>query len=102
MASSALRLQPYSNRHGDSGVRAWAATGDTLSVEFVDGAVYEYRLQDISPRLFTAACAAARAGRGLSSCISRHLRDRYAARHVDRTAWATSHRHTTAPTTRRR
>ena len=102
MASPAYRLQPYGNRHGGSGVRAWAIHGDTLSVEFVDGAVYDYRRQDIGPRLFTAACAAARAGRGLSSCISRHLRERYAARHADRGAWATHHRRAPAPTTRRR
>ncbi|MCD9127082.1 hypothetical protein [Luteimonas fraxinea] len=102
MASSAFRLQPYGNRHGGSGVRAWAITGDTLSVEFVDGAVYDYRRQDVGLRLFAAACAAARAGRGLSSCISRHLRERYAARHDDRTAWATHCRHAPAPTKRRR
>lgn len=95
-------LQPYGNRHGGSGVRAWAITGDTLSVEFVDGAVYDYRRQDIGSRLFTAACAAARAGRGLSSCISRHLRERYAARHADRTAWATRRRPAPASTHRRR
>lgn len=82
------RLQRYGNRHGESGVRAWALSGDTLSVEFVDGAVYDYRRRDVGPRKFDAACAAARAGRGLSTCISRHLRERYAARHDDRNAWA--------------
>jgi hypothetical protein len=102
MTDAAFRLQPYGNRHGGSGVRAWAITGDTLSVEFVDGAVYDYRRQDVGLRLFTAACAAARAGRGLSSCISRHLREGYAARHADRSAWATHHRRGQAPTTRRR
>ncbi|MDR7193603.1 hypothetical protein [Luteimonas terrae] len=102
MANPVCRLQPYRNRHGGSGVRAWAITGDTLSVEFVDGAVYDYRRQDIGPRLFTAACAAARAGRGLSSCISRHLRQRYATCHADRTAWVTSRCHAPASTTRRR
>lgn len=94
---------PYGNRHGGSGVRAWAIVGDTLSVESVDGAVYDYRRPDIGARLFTAVCAAARAGRGLSSCISRHLRQRYAMRYDDdRTAWAARRRHVPAPTGRGR
>jgi len=88
------RLQRYGNRHGGSGVRAWAIAGDTLSVEFVDGAVYDYRRSAVGARRFDAACAAARAGRGLSTCISRHLRERYAARHADRNAWAAAHRGT--------
>ena len=96
------RLLPYANRHGGSGVRAWAITGGTLSVEFVDGAVYDYRRQDVGPRLFTAACAAARGGRGLSSCISRHLRQRYAARHVDRNEWARRRCGAPVSTTRKR
>lgn len=82
------RLQRYGNRHGGSGVRAWAIDSDTLSVEFVDGPVYDYRRREVGGRCFDAACAAARAGRGLSSCISRHLRDRYAARYDDRAQWA--------------
>lgn len=86
------RLQRYGNRHGGSGVRAWAIDGDTLSVEFVDGAVYDYRRRDVGARCFDAACAAARAGRGLSSCISRHLRERYAARYDDRIRWAAARR----------
>lgn len=102
MPRPACRLAPYGNRHGGSGVRAWAIVGDTLSVEFVDGAVYDYRRQDIGARLFTAACAAARAGRGLSSCISRHLRQRYAMRYDDRTAWAARRLHVPAPTGRGR
>ena len=77
----------YGNRHGGSGVRAWRIDGDLLSVEFVDGAVYDYRRREVGARHFDAACAAARAGRGLSSCVSRHLRDRYAARYEDRRAW---------------
>ncbi|MDR6992134.1 hypothetical protein [Luteimonas sp. 3794] len=86
------RLRPYRNRHGGSGVRAWSISDDTLSIEFVDGAVYDYRRQDIGSRLFAAACSAARAGRGLSTCVSRHLRQRYAQRHVDRAAWAARQR----------
>lgn len=77
----------YGNRHGGSGVHAWRIDGDLLSVEFVDGAVYDYRRREVGARHFDAACAAARAGRGLSSCVSRHLRDRYAARYEDRRAW---------------
>jgi len=81
----------YGNRHGGSGVRAWRLEGDLLSVEFVDGAVYDYRRRDVGARAFDAACAAARAGRGLSGCISRLLRDGYAARYDDRRAWSAAH-----------
>ncbi|TDK29570.1 hypothetical protein [Luteimonas terrae] len=94
-------LQAYGNRHGGSGVRAFAILGDTLSVEFVDGAVYDYRRRDVGARRFDAACAAARTGRGLSTCVSRHLRDRFAIRHANRADWARAHRDNAAPSARR-
>jgi len=59
----------YGNRHGGSGVRAWRLEGDLLSVEFVDGAVYDYRRRDVGARAFDAACAAARAAAGSASTI---------------------------------
>jgi len=93
-------LQAYGNRHGGSGVRAFSILGHTLSVEFSNGAVYDYRRRDVGVRRFEAACAAARKGRGLSTCISRHLRDRFATRHADRADWASAH-HDAAPPARR-
>lgn len=83
-----FELQPYANHHGDSGVRAWLIVGDTLSVEFVDGAVYVYTAQTLGARMFETLCRNARAGRGLASTISRDVGARHALRFDDRARWA--------------
>ena len=83
-----FQLQPYANHHGDSGVRAWSIVGDTLSVEFVDGAVYVYTVQTLGARVFEALCRTARAGRGLATTISRDVGARHAVRFDDRAHWA--------------
>ncbi len=82
-----FQLQPYANHHGDSGVRAWAIVGDTLSVEFVDGAVYVYTAPALGA-VFETLCRNARAGRGLATTISRDVGARHALRFDDRTQWA--------------
>ncbi len=83
-----FQLQPYANHHGDSGVRAWAIVGDTLSVEFVDGAVYVYAAPALGAHVFETLCRNARAGRGLATTISRDVGARHALRFDDRAQWA--------------
>lgn len=80
-------LTPYANRHGDSGVTAWAIVGGTLSVEFAGGAVYVYSARDVGADTYARLCAAARDGRGLSTTISREAGDDYLARFDDRAQW---------------
>ena len=80
-------LQRYANRHGDSGVTAYAIDDDAIAVEFAHGPVYVYTRRDIGARHFAALCAAAQAGRGLSTWISRHVQSHYAAHFDDRAAW---------------
>ena len=84
---TAPALQRYANRHGDSGVTAYAIDDDAIAVEFGHGPVYVYARRDIGARHFAALCAAAQAGRGLSTWISQHVQSHYAAHFDDRAAW---------------
>lgn len=87
MAGRLPRLQPYGNRHGDSGVTAWAIVGGILSVEFAGDPVYVYSARDVGADTYVRLCAAARAGRGLSTMISREVGDDYLVRFDNRAQW---------------
>ncbi|MBS7455547.1 hypothetical protein [Coralloluteibacterium stylophorae] len=80
-------MRRYGNRHGDSGVRAWAVVPDGIAVEFRGGGVYVYTHESAGAAAVTEMRALAEAGRGLSSYISRHVSEAYAAVHPDRRAW---------------
>ena len=72
LAGAEPPMAAYGNRSGNSGVAAFAVLGDGLVVEFVGGDRYVY-----SERLCGRAPVAemqrlARAGRGLSTYISRN------------------------------
>lgn len=73
-------LQPYANRSGHSGVVAYAASGAGLLVEFSGGSVYFYSLDVPGRRHVERMKSLADAGSGLSSYISRHVGQRFAAR----------------------
>lgn len=94
------RLQAYANRHGDSGVTAWAIHGDTISVEFGHGAVYVYAARELGAPTFDALCRSARAGRGLATMISRDIGTRDVARFENRAQWAHVIAQATAPSKR--
>lgn len=90
MTTAPPGLEPYANHHGDSGVTAWAIVGDTLCVEFADGPVYVYAARDVGAASFRRLCAAARAGRGLSTAISREVGAGYLTRFESRAQWQTA------------
>lgn len=69
-----LPWQPYRTRRIDSGVRAFALLEDGIAVEFVGGAVYLYTTASAGRACITRMHAAALAGRGLSTLISRNAR----------------------------
>jgi hypothetical protein len=75
-----VKLQRYANRNGESGVVAFATGPRGIAVQFVDGAVYVYDLERPGRAHVTEMKRLARAGQGLSTYISREVRDNYAKR----------------------
>lgn len=73
-------MQPYPNRAGNSGVIAYAIHADSICVRFVDGTDYLYTYRSAGRANVECMKRLARAGRGLSSFISRHVKDRYASK----------------------
>ena len=76
----AVKMQRYANREGDSGVVAYATGPLGIAVEFTNGSVYVYDLERPGREAVAEMKRLARAGRGLSTYISQHVRDHYAKR----------------------
>jgi hypothetical protein len=70
----------YGDRNGKSGVVAYRLHDDAIDIEFANGDVYRY--DTITPGAVDVELMKrfARAGRGLSTYISKYVRDRYAAK----------------------
>jgi len=78
-----IRLPPlhrYPDHSQRSGVVAYAARRDAITVEFVDGRIYLYNYEVPGRRHVERMKSLAAAGHGLSSYISRHIGKRFAAR----------------------
>lgn len=73
-------MQTYANLSGDSGVRAYAAARDSITIEFVDGATYRYDARRPGRVHVQEMQRLARAGAGLSAYISQHVRENFAKR----------------------
>lgn len=80
-------MKRYADLHGDSGVAAYALLPRAIAVEFRSGAVYVYTADSAGPGRLARMRKLAASGRGLSTYISRHARDRYAEVHDDRAQW---------------
>ena len=73
-------MQPYPDRTGNSGVVAFGLGDRSIDVEFRGGARYRYDDITPGPQQIAAMRRLALAGQGLATYISRHVRDRYAAK----------------------
>jgi hypothetical protein len=71
-------MQRYKNLEGHSGVIAWQEAPGALAVKFVNGDIYVYTDERTGRVTVAQMAALARAGRGLSTFISRYVRERYA------------------------
>lgn len=71
-------MQRYRNLSGESGVVAYECHAHSIVVKFQDGVRYEYTEQSAGADAIRAMKQLAESGRGLSTFISRHVRDRYA------------------------
>lgn len=73
-------MEPYANRGGNSGVRAYLVSPGTIDVQFTTGAVYRYTDASAGTANLATMCQLARAGAGLNAFITRHVRFRYSER----------------------
>jgi hypothetical protein len=73
-------MQRYRNLSGHSGVRAYECSPGFIKVRFTNGETYVY--DDTTPgrRDVARMQALAIAGRGLSTYIAQHVRERYAGK----------------------
>lgn len=71
-------MQRYGNRSGDSGVVGYEIGAGRIAVAFVDGSVYLYDAGRPGADAVAQMQRLARAGQGLSTYISRHVRQNYA------------------------
>jgi len=71
-------MQRYQRLSGDSGVLAFALRPDAIDVKFVDGKVYTYTYASTGRERVEQMKLLARAGQGLATYISQHVRADYA------------------------
>jgi len=71
-------MKPYQNHAGDSGVLAYEAGGDYIKIKFLGGEVYLYTNAVTGERHVAEMKKLAAKGKGLSTYISQHVKDRYA------------------------
>ncbi len=70
-------MQRYANRSGHSGVVAYELGVDSITVKFTGGDRYLYTEDSAGAVHIARMRELAESGRGLSTYISQHVRDRY-------------------------
>lgn len=70
-------MVPYHNEHGDSGVIAYEIARDSIKVQFIDYRVYTYSNKSAGAKNIRHMKELAKSGRGLSTFISQHIKDKY-------------------------
>ncbi len=73
-------MKRYGNLSGESGVVGYELGADSIAVEFVDGRTYLYTAASTSADNIATMQRLAKAGRELSTFISRVVKERYARR----------------------
>lgn len=70
-------MTPYENQAGDSGVEAYELGKGSITIRFRGGATYHYTVKSAGARNIARMQRLAERGRGLSTFVSREVRDRY-------------------------
>ena len=73
-------MKPYRNSNGDSGVVAYQIGARSITIRFRSGDTYRYDADRPGLKHVRQLQALAEAGAGLSTYISQHVRDDYAAK----------------------
>ncbi|MHB9840679.1 hypothetical protein Q8F57_038335 [Paraburkholderia terrae] len=75
-----VRMKRYRDLSGQSGVVAYEVSDDAITVKFRDGDVYLYDYATTGRREVEEMKRLAVAGQGLSTYISRYVRERFAVK----------------------
>lgn len=78
---SQVTFQPYRKVHAASGVVAYAFDNDAMHIQFRNGDVYVYTPAATGRLHLKVMRQLARAGAGLSTYISRQIRNRYSLKY---------------------
>jgi len=70
-------MTPYQNLEGHSGVTGYELMSDGISVEFNHDTVYIYTYKSAGKKVIEKMKTLAKSGRGLSTYISREVRENY-------------------------
>jgi hypothetical protein len=73
-------MKPYGDGTARSGVVAYEIHDDAIDIEFANGEIYRYDETAPGPADVELMKRFARAGRGLTTYVSKYVRDRYAAK----------------------
>jgi hypothetical protein len=73
-------MRRYKNLDGNSGVTAYSIGSDSIKVQFTDGISYLYTYASTGQATIEEMKILAERGKGLSTFISRHVRDAYATK----------------------
>lgn len=73
-------MQRYGNLTGNSGVTGYEIARDGIIIEFNDGDCYLYNYASTGRKNVETMKRLAETGRGLSTFVSQHVRDAYAAK----------------------
>jgi hypothetical protein len=74
-----LGMKQYGRLSGESGVLAYRLAPQAIAVKFVEGKVYTYTYASTGRERVEQMKLLARAGRGLSTYISKYVGDDYAS-----------------------
>ncbi len=74
---STARMNQYGRISGESGVTAYRVEPQAIEVRFMDGKVYRYSYASTGRADIEQMKLLASAGKGLSTFISQHVRQRY-------------------------
>ena len=71
-------MHRYRNQSGESGVTAYEIDDDAITIQFAGGDRYLYTGRSAGAENIAKMQELAREGRGLSTFVSQHIRQRYA------------------------
>jgi len=73
-------MRPYGVHKHQHGAIAYEIGPDSIDVEFTSGWVYHFSYQKPGPQRVEQMKALAESGKGLSTFINKHVRNRYAGK----------------------
>ncbi len=71
-------MKPYRHQAGNTGISGFHVKPDSIAIQFKDGSIYLYDSRRPGKKHVEAMKELARAGKGLTTYVNQHVRERYA------------------------